>query len=152
MKWTKSDLERYVGAKEYIDTLLIPLFPFEFSDDSRLAKNAFQIEIMSIFLDELENELTGRVVLSPSYHYLKKASKEDEIIRLNSWILNAREQPFEHIFFVTFDSSWKKEERSLDGNLLWLPATHSGDIHSKETVGIIRDQVEQVSEFIRSYW
>lgn len=152
MRWIKSDLERYVGAKEYIDTLLVPLLPFGFSDDASLAKNAFQIEVLSIFLNELEKELSGRVVLTPNYHYLKMAKKEDEIERLNSWIQDAQEQPFEHVFFVTFDSTWKKEERSINGSLLWLPGTHSGDLQSKETVGMIRDQVDQVSELIRSYW
>jgi len=152
MRWIKSDLERYIGAKEYIDTLLVPLLPFEFSADANLTKNAFQMEILTIFLNELEKELTGRLILSPSYHYLKKANKEEEIERLNHWILDAQEQPFEHIFFVTFDSSWKKEEQAIHGNLLWLPGTHSGDIQSKESVAMIRDQVEQVSELIRSYW
>lgn len=152
MRWIKKDLERYVEAKEYIDTLLVPLLPFEFSNDPHIAKNAFQIEILTIFLHELEKELTGRVVLSPSYYYLKKAVKEEEIVRLNSWIADAKQQPFEHVFFVTFDATWKKEEKTMDGTLLWLPGTHSGDIQSKETAVMIRDQVEQVSELIRSYW
>ncbi len=152
MKWIKSDLEQYVGAKEYIDTLLVPLLPFEFSNDANLTKNAFQIEILSIFLQELEKEYTGRVVLSPHYYYLKSSKKEDEIKRLNDWMIDAKKQPFEHVFFVTFDSTWKKEENAMDGTLLWLPAAQSGDIQSKETATLIRDQVEQVSELIQSYW
>lgn len=152
MRWIQSDLERYVGAKEYIDTLLVPLLPFEYSADANLAKNALQIEILSIFLKELEKELTGRVVLSPDYHYLKSSSKEDEIERLNHWISDAKKQPFEHVFFVTFDSSWKKEESTMDGVLLWLPGTHSNEVQSKETATMIRDQVEQVGELIRTYW
>lgn len=152
MRWIKSDLERYVEAKEYIDTLLVPLLPFEYSADVNLAKNALQIEILSIFLKELEKELTGRVVLSPDYHYLKSSPKEGEIERLNHWISDAKKQPFEHVFFVTFDSSWKKEESTMDGVLLWLPGSHSGEVQSKEIATMIRDQVEQVGELIRSYW
>lgn len=152
MRWIKNDLERYVEAKEYIDTLLVPVLPFEFSASANLAKNAFQIEVLSIFLNELEKELSGRVVLSPDYHYLKSSLKEDEIQRLNNWISDAKKQPFEHVFLVTFDSTWKKEENTLDGILLWLPGTHTGDIQSEETATMIREQVEQVSELIRSYW
>jgi len=152
MKWVKSDLERYLGAKEYIDTLLVPLLPFEFSDDHHLTKNAFQIELLSIFLHELEKEFTGRIVLSPHYYYLKSSNKDAELERLNTWMVDAKKQPFEHIFFVTFDATWKKEETAMDGTLLWLPAAQSGDLQSKEIVTLIRDQVEQVSELIQSYW
>lgn len=152
MRWIKGDLERYVGAKEYIDTLLVPLLPFEFSNDDHLTKNAYQIEILTIFLHELEKEFTGRIVLSPHYYYLKSSKKEDELERLNSWVEDAKKQPFEHVFFVTFDATWKKEEVAMDGTLLWLPATQSGDLQSKETAILIRDQVEQVSELIQTYW
>ena len=152
MRWKKSDLEKYIGAKEYMDTLIVPLLPFEFSDDASLAKNAFQMEILSIFLHELEKEFTGRIVLSPHYHYLKSSKKADELDRLNTWIADAKKQPFEHVFLVTYDATWKKEEATMDGTLLWLPATQTGDIQSKEVVSLIRDQVEQVSELIQSYW
>src|SRR5690625_7077683 len=92
MKWVKSDLERYLGAKEYIDTLLVPLLPFEFSDDHHLTKNAFQIELLSIFLHELEKEFTGRIVLSPHYYYLKSSNKDAELERLNTWMVDARSE------------------------------------------------------------
>lgn len=152
VKWIKTDLERYIGAKEYIDTLLVPLLPFQFSSDSHLGKNAFQMEVLSVFLNELEKELTGRLLLTPAYHYLKTASKSEEIERISTWIKEAKQQPFEHVFYVTFDGSWKKTEQELDGTLLWLPVPQSGDIHSGEIGVMIRDQVEQVGELIRSYW
>lgn len=152
VKWKKSDLERYIGAKEFIDTLLIPLLPFQFSSDHHLGKNAFQMEVLSIFLSELEKELTGRILLTPAYNYLKTASKVDEIERISAWIEDAEQQPFEHVFYVTFDGTWKKSEQKLNGTLLWLPVPQSGDIHSQEIGVMIRDQVEQVGELIRSYW
>ena len=152
MKWNKADLESYVKEKEYIDTLLVPIIPFQLSDETDLVKMAFQNEVLAIFLNELEKELKGRVMLTPNYHYLKSTKKEEEIDRINTWIKDANKQPFNHTFFFTFDASWKKEEQALDGTLLWLPGTHSGDVNSKEIATIIRDQVEQVSELIRSYW
>lgn len=152
MRWKKSDLERYIEAKEYIDTLIVPLLPFEFSNDVHLTKNAAQMEILTIFLHELEKEFAGRVVLSPHYYYLKSTNKETELDRLNTWIADAKKQPFEHMFLVTYDATWKKEEAMMNGTLLWLPATQTADIQSKEVVSLIRDQVEQVSELIQSYW
>lgn len=152
MKWIKADLERYTEAKEYIDTLLVPVLPFQFSDDAQLGKSAFQMEVMLVFINELERELMGRVLLAPPYNYLKRANKTTEIQRLSMWIEDAQQQPFEHVFYITFDGTWKKEEQSLKGTLLWLPVPQSGDIYSKEIVTMIRDQVEQVGELIRSFW
>lgn len=152
MKWDKEDLEKFIQAKEYVDTLLIPLLPFQLAENADITKMAFQCEVLSIFVNELEKELTGRVLLTPSYFYNKKATKENEVLRINSWVEDALNQPFQHVFFITFDSTWKKEEKKLNGSLLWLPSNHSVGINSKEMVMIIRDQVEEVGELIRSYW
>lgn len=152
MKWNKADLTTYMQAKEFVDTLLIPLLPFQLSGTTDHTKMAFQCEVLTIFTSELEKELTGRVLLTPSYFYNKKASKEAEVNRVNMWVEDALNLPFKHTFFITFDSGWKKEENGLNGNLLWLPTNHSVDINSKEMVMIIRNQVEEVGELIRSYW
>jgi hypothetical protein len=63
-----------------------------------------------------------------------------------------QKQPFEHIILFTFDAGWKKYEKELQGNVLWLPGMQTGDLHSKEMQSVIRDQIAQVSEIIRSYW
>lgn len=152
MKWSKVDLDKYVQAKEYIDTLLIPLIPFQLAKDNDLAKEAFQRESLEMFLHEIEKELMGRVLLMPSYNYLKGADKEDELKRIHSIIEDASEQPFQHIFYITTDASWKKEEKNLDGELIWWPSVNEGDIHSEETRTAIRNQVNQVSELIRTFW
>lgn len=152
MKWSKKDIKKYINAKEYIDTILVPLIPFHLSNDNDLEKITFQGELLSIFSNEIEKELAGRVLLTPKYHYLKSARKEDEVERINTWIEDIHKQPFTHLFFITYDSGWKKSEQALNGNLLWLPGIHSGDLHSKEMQAVIRDQVEQVVDLIRSYW
>lgn len=152
MKWIEADLEKYIQAKEYVDTILIPLLPFQLSQDADMSRMAFQCEVQSIFVNELEKDLTGRVLLTPSYYYNKKAEKSIESNRINSWVEDALTQPFKHVFLITFDASWKKVEKELDGNLLWLPNNHSVGIHTKEMVTIIRDQVNEVGELIRSYW
>lgn len=152
MQWNYVDVERYRDAKEYIDTLFIPLIPFQLSADKDLEKLAFQSESLRIFLDQLEKELSGRTLLTPDYPYLLQTSKDDEVVRIGQWIEDVQQQPFEHIFFFTHDAKWKKYERELDGVLIWIPSTASGDIHSPDFVKLIRDQVAEMSELIRSYW
>ncbi|MFZ3578160.1 YpiF family protein [Virgibacillus sp. DJP39] len=152
MQWVKKDLLQYIQAKEYVDTIIVPLSPFHLSDDTDIPKSAFKGEVLSILTNEIEKELTGRIVLTPSYNYLKNADKEQEVARLNEWIEDSTKQPFSNTFFITFDSSWKKHEQSLKGTLLWFPGIQSGDLSSREMHGVIHDQVGQISELIKSYW
>lgn len=152
MQWSNVDIKRYSQAKEYIDTLFIPLIPFQLSVDNDLSKHAFQYESLTIFLNELEKELSGRVLLTPTYHYLTHTSKAEETNRIEHWVKDARKQPFDHIFFFTHDATWKKYEKDLDGSLIWIPGSSVGNVQSNEFVQLIRDQVMQISELIRSYW
>lgn len=152
MKWKTDDLKKYVQAKEYIDTVIIPLQPFHFSEESSLEKDAFLRESLAVFSNDIEKELSGRVMLTPTYNYAKFSNIEDEVARLNDWIKEIEKQPFSTVFILTFETAWKKNESAINGNLLWLPGISSGDINSKETITVIRNQVEQISELIRSYW
>jgi len=153
MKWVKSDLSQYKKAKEYVDTLLIPLIPFQLSNDKTCEKEAFQREVLSLFAHEVEKELKGRIILTPSYNYIStKETLGDEVERLNSWIDHCHTQPFQYTFPVTFDSHWKKHEKDIEGTLLWFPGLASGDLESPEMQSVIKSQVKQIVELIRTYW
>lgn len=152
MKWTSEDLQKYVEAKEYIDTAIIPVLGFQMLDEKVLEKEAFQKEVLSIYANEIEKELSGRILLTPPYNYIKSNDLTDEIGRLNKWIEHIQEQPFTSIFILTFDNQWKKNEKDLNGELLWFPSVQTGNVKSEETIKMIRNQVEQISELIRSYW
>ncbi|MBO1003042.1 DUF2487 family protein [Pseudogracilibacillus auburnensis] len=152
MKWFSEDLTKYIQAKEYIDTVIIPLQAFHLSEDNSLKKDAFQREVLSIYAREIEKELSGRILLTPTYNYLKFSDIDREVNRLNEWLNDIGNQPFKTVFAMTFDNSWKKIEKELDCHLLWLPGIKSGNIKSEETLKVIRSQVEQISELIRSYW
>lgn len=43
MKWTRVDLQKYEQAKEYIDTVIVPLAPFQIGALDATAKNADQL-------------------------------------------------------------------------------------------------------------
>lgn len=152
MRWFSEDLKKYVQAKEYVDTLIIPLESFHLSQEASLAKDSFQREVLTVYTNEIEKELSGRVLLAPAYSYLKSTNLENEVERLNKWIQDVEIQPFKTIFAMTFDTAWKKVEKDIDCNLLWLPGMNPGNIKSEEIVKLIRSQVEQISELIRSYW
>lgn len=152
MKWNKEDMEKYITAKEYVDTLILPLVPFNLSNDQKIVAQAFQNELISIFSKEIERVLTGRVLLTPNYYYSPLEDKEKEAERINKWTEDAKEQPFKHVMFLTLDLEWKKREEELNGNLLWLPSIQSGNLQSTEVRSLIRDQVNQITEMIRSYW
>ncbi|MGM8211610.1 DUF2487 family protein [Virgibacillus sp. W0430] len=151
MKWNANDLEQYIKAKEYIDTVLFPLIPFHFSNDSRLGKNAMQSESLLLFTNEIEKELSGRVLLAPGYNYLKNDQLDKEAARLNLWVEDAQRQPFKHVLFITFDPVWRKYENELNGQLIWIPGIQ-GNLHSKEMATIIRGQAEEIGELIHSLW
>lgn len=152
MRWSLQDLERYSEAKEYIDTTIMPLIPFQLSKDNDMIKDANKNEAISVIMNEIEKELSGRVMLLPNYYYLKTVSKTEEVGRLNDWIEDVSEQPFTHHFFITTDLSWKKYEKDLNSELLLIPGIQSGDIRTPEIASVIRDQVSQISDLIRSYW
>ncbi|MGJ9456807.1 YpiF family protein [Oceanobacillus sp. CF4.6] len=152
MKWRKTDLQQYVQAKEYIDTILLPLVPIQLSNDEEANKYSSQAEVIARLANGIEKELTGRTMLVPNYHYLKSADKATEVQRLNDWAVDMKEQPFSHIIYITFDSTWKKQEKALTESLLWMPAVQTEELNSKEMQRIINDQVGQTVDLIRSYW
>ncbi|WP_217585443.1 DUF2487 family protein [Lentibacillus saliphilus] len=151
MKWTKTDLAQFLQAQEYVDTILIPLIPFQFSQEKDMEKEASQSEWVSLFAMGIEKELAGRVMLVPSYHYLKSADKQMEIERLNDWMANIQAQPFKHIFYLTMDGAWKKEEGALTGNLLWFPMMYDYK-NDSGTGDLLQEQIDQVIEVIRTFW
>ena len=152
VRWTSDDLSKYIQAKEYIDTAIIPLVGFQMNTENKMEKDAFQREVLSIYTNEIEKELSGRLLLAPNYNYIKTKDLSEEVTRLNKWVEHINEQPFSNIFLLTFDNQWKKEEKNLDGELLWFPSLEHDSLKSEETIRTIRSQVNQISELIRTYW
>ena len=152
MRWIKQHMETYIPEKEYIDTVVIPVQPFQLSSNNDLLSDTFNSEVLAIYAHEIEKELSGRLLLTPTYTYVKSANMEKEIERLNEWIHDIQSQPFQHIFILTLDVQLKKHERLLDAHLLWLPSLSATNLQSKEAVDMIRSQIGQIRELIRTYW
>ncbi|SER13046.1 Protein of unknown function [Gracilibacillus ureilyticus] len=152
MKWDTIDLKTYFKSKEYVDTVCIPLVPLNLSNETDAIKFANYQQTIQIIAKEVERNFTGRVLLSPVYTYFSEGSYEAEQERINQWTELMFGEDFKHKFFLTFDLKWKKEEKGLDGTLLWLPASMIEDYQSEVTKKWIMDQKSQVSELIRSFW
>lgn len=152
MRWTTLNTEMYLSAEEFVDTAIIPIAPFEMEKDKGLEKSTFQSEYLNLLTLELEKELTGRLLLMPVYFYTKTSLLEAETERLNSFVNEITKQPFNHVFFITFDPKWKKYEEELKGNLIWLPISQTESTDLKKIKGVIEDQMNQLKELIKVYW
>ena len=152
MKWESGNLELFYQSKEYIDTLCIPLIPIKLDSASTDSKLANQKQSMQILVNELERNFTGRLLLSPIYTYLYETNYESEAERLEQWTSHLARDNFKHVFLLTNDVNWKKQESHLSGNLVWLTAPMTDDIRSDKMKEFIKDQTTQVSELIKSYW
>lgn len=152
MKWTSLDLQKYDQAKEYIDTVIIPLAPFQIGSIESSIKHADQFDVLTILGRELEKELMGRVMLAPVYTYLAASDKEGEVNRLNTWSRHLEEQPFKNVLFISFDPSWRKIAKELEGEFIWLPSATLKDANPDTFKEIIRDQTSQTVELIKSFW
>lgn len=151
MKWVKKDIEQFKEIEEFVDTIILPLVPFDFFG-KEAAKKALQNEIMTIYVNEIEQKLKGRIIQFPHYTYLAEGNIEEEVSRINDWIIKNEKEHIKHILLLTFDSSWRKYEADIKGTLLWVPAMYSGNIYSEEVSRMMSDQINELISLIQSYW
>ncbi|MFC4404360.1 DUF2487 family protein [Gracilibacillus xinjiangensis] len=152
MKWDAADLPTYFEAKDFVDTVCIPLVPVKLSNKEESVKLASNQQTLQIIAKEVERNFTGRVLLSPTYTYIQNESRQAEKERLNQWVEIMFKEDFNHIFFLTFDLKWKKEEKGMNGTLLWLQASTLENHQTETTKKWIQEQTSQVNELIRSFW
>lgn len=89
MRWIAEDMEKFEGAKEFVDTALIPVFSFEINQvGKKVAQEQKWLEEVCIYT---ERQLTGRLVLFPTLYLLQE-----------EWSLEHIEtNPFKYCVFVT---------------------------------------------------
>ncbi|MCG1023056.1 YpiF family protein [Sutcliffiella horikoshii] len=150
MKWTSKDITQYVQAKEYIDTVIIPLMPISFSDNIKtIASHGEYINILS---HELERQFKGRVILLPSYTYIESDLPENKVNQLNNLSLHIKKDNIKHVFLMTSDASWSQSEQELEGKLVRLPAIPLEDMEEKYKKKIIQDQMNQLLPMFIQKW
>ncbi|AZV63738.1 YpiF family protein [Peribacillus frigoritolerans] len=148
MKWTAKDLDMYMQSKEYVDTVLIPLVPLSFK--GQMKQTGSMNEFLTILSLEIEKQMKGRILLLPTFHYL--SDEMDKVERLKRWANEVKENNFEHVFFLTSDFEWKKEERELENNLVWIPAIPLEGLEIEQAREMINQQVLQILDIFSYNW
>ncbi|MES1038463.1 YpiF family protein [Peribacillus simplex] len=148
MKWTAKDLDMYMQSKEYVDTVLIPLVPLSFR--GQMKQTGSMNEFLTILSLEIEKQMKGRILLLPTFHYL--SDELDKVERLKRWANEVKENNFEHVFFLTSDFEWKKEERELENNLVWIPAIPLEGLEIEQAREMIHQQVIQILDIFSYNW
>lgn len=149
MKWTTSDIDMYLNAKEYVDTVVIPLLPISLSSD--IKTTAAMNEYMGLISTGLERQFKGRLILLPSFTYLKSENMERRKERLSDWSSEIRKE-MKHIIYFTSDSTWKQIEHELDHTLIWLPSLPLEHVDNDYKEEMINDQLKQIMTIFLDKW
>lgn len=150
MKWISTDIDMYMKAKEYVDTIIVPLIPISLED------NATSIcemgEFITIMATELEREYKGRILVLPSFTYMKEENPTELVQRLNKWHDALLNGGVKQILFLTSDPDWKLNEKDLEGTLLWVPAISIQDVDKKYIEQMIKSQMKPLQTIVMNLW
>lgn len=148
MKWISKDIEMYLGAKEYVDTAVVPLVPISFGDDMKQVVPMY--EYTTIITAQLEHQFKGRMLLFPCYSYFKKSYDED-LEQLKRWEEELLKEGFKHLFYITSDHGWKEWESSLNGHLICFN-TIPNDMEGNYQQTAVKEQLKQLISTIMLKW
>lgn len=93
MRWIVEDMEKFEGAKEFVDTALIPVFSFEINQvGKKVVQEQKWLEEICVYT---ERQLTGRLILFPTLYLLQNDLNLGPI----------QTDPFTYCLFVTTNIS-----------------------------------------------
>ncbi|KMK76424.1 YpiF family protein [Alkalihalobacillus pseudalcaliphilus] len=150
MKWQVNDIDKFLQAKEYVDTAFLPLIPV--TSQNHLKSIVAMGDFMTIISRELERQFQGRGLLFPAFTYLKSESPEEKKERLLSWIAELKQGGFEHIFLLSSDADWKTVESSLHADLIWLPTIPLEHMDFTNKQQVIAEQIKQLVPLLTNTW
>ncbi|WP_080845461.1 YpiF family protein [Cytobacillus gottheilii] len=150
MKWNSEDITMFIKERQYIDTVVMPLYPVSFGDD--IKQSVGMTEFISLLSIQLERQFKGRLLMLPGFSYLKNANEDKLVSDIKHWETELLSQGFSHVFYVTSDSNWKIHEENLEGNLIWLPSLPLEQMDEKYKNQILEDQVKQLLNLFVRKW
>lgn len=150
MKWTMEDIDMFEKAKEYVDTIILPLLPIDLG--GQMKKAAEMTEYISILSLHLENRFKGRLILLPGFSYFKSKQGDKLVDELLEWERELLASGFKHVFYLTADGDWKMHEHLLEGSLLWFPTIPLQQMEQQFRNTILEDQVNQVHSLFLKKW
>jgi len=150
VKWVSQDLDMFLGAREYVDTAVLPLLPVSFGGDIKQAVAMTEfIQLLSI---PLERQFKGRLIMLPGYSYMKSSRKEKLLEDVIEWEKELFNNDFKHVYYVTSDSFWKPLENDLKGGLIWLPSLPLLGMDESYKNTLLEDQVKQLMQLFMQKW
>ncbi len=150
MKWIPQEVDTYLNAKEYVDTAVIPINSLSFG--SEMKQSAATVEFITLLTAYLERQFTGRILLFPSFTYLKNETSEKVLTDLIKWEENIKKSEFKHIFYITSELDWRMHEQKLCGSLIWLPSLPLEHMSNSQKTEIIESQVKQLLTLFTQKW
>jgi len=150
MKWVPKDLEMFLGAREYVDTVIMPLIGISFKDGMK--QSASIHDFITILSRQVEQQFKGRVLLLPPLTYSGDWSREDRKSIFLKWKKSLEEELFAHVFFLTSDVEWKTMEEELGQSLIWTSPIPLEHLDEKYKQPMMEDQVKSVLTVISQKW
>lgn len=146
MNWNAKDLDTYLGQKEYIDTLLVPLLKVE-TNAENMKGSASSAEFLMHLSSFIETQFKGRMMVLPPFTYTQSndLQKMGEVFEQD-----LKQMDFKHTFYLTTDREWT--EVSLDGEIIWIPSIPLESMDKKLRQTIIEDQLRQVLPALTKKW
>jgi hypothetical protein len=148
MKWTPKEIAAYNDAKEYIDTVIIPLVPV--SVKQNMNQSASMYSFVSMLTAAIEVQFKGRLMLMPPLTYLSSMTMDDKLKLAEDWQEEAEE--FIHKIFITSDGEWKSRENEIPGSLIWIPSISLEHLDDGQAHAMIMDQVRQLVDIFTAMW
>lgn len=150
MKWISSDIEMYVKAKDFVDTVAVPLIPISLKED--IVAACEMGEFISIMSTELEREYKGRLIVLPPFTYLKQEDTSALIERLNYWCSTLMSDNVKHVILITSDSDWKLNEKNVQAPLIWIPSISFAELDKKYIEQMMKSQMKPLQSTVMTLW
>lgn len=150
MRWNSQEIDQYKQSKQYVDTVVLPLYPISFEEDMKQA--AIMSEFIQLLTMQLEKQLKGRLLLLPGFIYLNNQNSKNQLVLLHQWDQLLTDEHFKHLFYVTSDSYWKSLESKLAGKLIWLPSLPLENLEEHIKTSLIEEQVKQLLQLFFLKW
>lgn len=151
MKWNSHSIDDFVSARDFVDTALVPLMPLDLHHDPSTA--ALQGEYTALLAEEVEKQLTGRILLVPPYPYKKNAENSESVIReLNDWNTYYYSVGITNVVCLTCDEKMAEMNAISDVRVIWMPLIPLNQFEARQAKGMIRDQAAQVLPKIMKLW
>ena len=150
MKWARQDLEMYIKAKEFVDTVVVPLIPISLGED--IIQVCEMGEFISILSTELEREYKGRMVVLPAFTYLKQEDSKSLVDRTNGWYQALLAEGVKYVILLTSDPDWKLNEKEVQASLLWIPSISFNDVDKKYIEQMIKSQMKSIQAIVMNLW